>query len=308
MKRNIANASIAGSLLLALALGACGGEGSTSPAPGAPIGTAGPTPTPAPTPTPDDGRGTISRFAPFGVTTDTRMQILGLFTDASGTRWLEPDELDLTWLASERTFAVVSSLYGNGLLVDDPDEAARSATFLMNSAGDRLARGSFFIPESNSLLDRLRQWAGFRPVAEDAEDAHSWFAYFARSSAVALSSGQASFQIPASDSKSGLTIDYSNGTISGTVPVTYSDAWGPYPETLYSIENGRYDRSTGRITGDFAIPGSGFEGEIRGQLLGSNGEVIVLFARGAVYDPYAEGWVPAFVSFNFQDERTLPVS
>lgn len=296
MERIITRNTIAAILLVALV--GCGGEGSGSTSSGAAVaGTPAPSPTPSPTPSPvvDNGTGTISTYAPFGVTTDTEMDVIGWFDDGSGSRWLEPGEIALKWLAGPRTFAATFPVYGAGTVTDDPDNLARSASYLIDGNGTRLASTNFYIPGMPRTLD-LNYLVGWFASPGAQSKPVGYFAYFSKSAIKPPVSGQATYGIPerytdgSRVSKATLAIDFATGVVSGMLSITYSDAWGPYPETFYPIEDGTYDRSTGRITGTFKIPGSGFDGSVRGQVLGADGKAAVVLASGAVQEPYEGKW------------------
>lgn len=303
----VSNGAVATLSLLAVA---CGGGDGGSTAGGAtptPTATATPTPTPTPSPVVDNGRGTISTFAPFGVEGDTEMDVIGLMKDENGTRWITRSDVALTWLAGPRTFALALPGYGRGQVADDPAEEARSAGFLVDSGGQRIAGTNFYIPGNPRDTDRLVLLAFFSPPAKGGAGASGYFHYFARSSVASPTSGQATYAITASlntPCPGKVSIDFATGTVTGQVCVTYEDFFGPYPATLYDIVDGKYDGETGRIEGRFAIPDSGYEGELSGQVLGSKGEVLSLMVRGAVYDAYYEKkWSEAWRNYELVATR-----
>ena len=297
---------------VSLMLGSCGGGDSSSSSP--PPGSQNPTPTPTPTPTPspivDNGRGTISTYAPFGVEADTPMAVLGIIRNADGTSWLNDQEVELVWLANPRTFDLKIPGYGVGRIADDPDSEARAASYLVSDAGQLLASTLFYIPGNPRLVDRFALSAAFGPPDKGASGSTGAFFYFATSAIEPPTSGSAKYLIgdrlntPCSGR---LEVDFTEGTVSGEVCSTWEDDWGPYPEAKYSIAEGRYNRETGEVTGSFAIPESGFEGEIRGQMLGKAGEVLALVVRGAVYNPYDLKWEQSWHFYRFENLDFGPI-
>ncbi|ANY20322.1 hypothetical protein A6F68_01812 [Tsuneonella dongtanensis] len=241
------------------------------------------------------------------------MDVIGWLEEASGSRWLEPGDVALRWLAGPRTFAATFPVYGSGQLVDDPDNLARSANYLVDSGNRRLAATHFYIPGVPNAISQLTLLGSFFG-ADRKSKPFGTFVYFPRSAIRAPTTGQVTYTIPEryTDgtrlSNATLAVDFGTGTVFGKVSVTYTDAFGPYPETLYDIENGRVDRSTGRITGTFRIPGSGFDGTVRGQVLGAQGQVAAVVARGAVRDPYEGQWRESFQIAGFLNEQSTPIS
>jgi hypothetical protein len=259
---------------------------------------------------PDNGTGTISTYAPFGVSSDTEMGLIGWFSEGGATRWLEASDVALTWLAGPRTFAAKFPAYGSGQVVDDPENLARGASYLADAAGKRLAATHFYIPGEQRVLDRWTLAGSFyAPDRESAPFGH--FVYFAKSAIQPPTSGRATYGIPefytdgSRVSKASLAIDFAAGQVTGRLSITHTDAWGPYPETFYDIENGAYERATGAITGTFEMPGSGFNGTFRGQVLGPQGKVVALVARGATRNPYEGKWEEAWRFAAFLDEQDM---
>lgn len=308
---------VASCALALVTLTGCGGGGSGGSS-GAPVSgspTPAPTPTPTPTPSqvPDNGTGTISSYAPFGVTRDTEMGVIGWLSEGGATRWLEAVDVSLTWLSGRRTFQATFPTYGTGEVVDDPNNAARAASFLVDLLGKQLAYTHFYIPGSPSQVSQWTLAASFAaPDRKSPPAGH--FVYFAKGAIQPPTTGRITYGIPEiySDgsrvSKASLAIDFDTGKVTGSLSITYSDAWGPYPETFYEIENGAYDRNTGMITGTFQMPGSGFDGTLRGQVLGPQGTVVALVARGATIDPYERKWSETWFQFAFLDEREMPAN
>ena len=179
--------------------------------------------------------------------------------------------------------------------------------------GKRLAATHLYIPSAQSQVSQ-QTLAGSFLAPDRKSQPFGHFVYFAKRAIQPPTTGRISYAIPEfySDgsrvSKATLGIDFETGKVTGSLSITYTDAWGPYPETFYEIENGAYDRATGKITGTFDMPGSGFDGTFRGQVLGPQGKVVTLVARGATIDPYEKKWSESWHVFGFLDERETPVS
>lgn len=300
---------------LALVLASCGGgEGGGSTGGGgsspSPTPTTSPTPSPTSTPIVDNGRGTISTFAPFGVEADTAMAFLGLVSEDGKSRWLDEADMSLTWLSGPRTFAMTLLSYGSGQVIDDPDNQARSGTFLADANQVRLAHTIFYIPGNPRSVDNFTLLGFFGPPTEQATGPGGAFLYYAKASISPPTTGQVKYIIGQSLNQpcpAAVVIDFQQGTVTGDVCLTYEDGWGPYPPSLYPIENGTYDRQTGKVSARFTVPGSGMEGEMRAQVIGSGGRVLALVSRGAVYNFWDEKFEEAWRLYSFEDERSLPV-
>lgn len=285
-------------LAVALALCGCGGGGGggsgsgTAPVVAAPT----PAPTPAPSPTPSPA-GPV----PFGLTQNAALQVIALQTGQADQpafeRWLAPGELSLTWLAAEKTFDMRLPANRSGRLEDDPNEAAPSARFLVHPQAGRQAKVNIFIPTpAFGASDFVLPGSWNRLDNEAFPDwTRGEFLFFTADSVrTPPTAGAASYRFgPDPSLRARLAFDFAAGTVSGEVPLTWSDAWGPYPEVRYAVHDGRYDRTTGSFSGAFDIPGSGFAGEFRGQIVGANGQAMAIAIRGATFDPYAQKWVPA---------------
>jgi hypothetical protein len=283
-------------IAMALAVASCGSGDSGGG--GAPLTGITPAPTPTPTPTPSPSP-TPAPASPFGLTQNADMGVLGLLqapgVSGPSWRWFSPSEVQMSWQASPRTFAMTIPPYGAGTLVDDPNEAATSGRILVDAQGNPQARVNVFIPNivlgtSDYVLSG--QWR--RLSGDSFPDGMSGLFLFFTADSVRMppASGTASYPLgPAPDIKSRLTFDFAAGIVTGEVPLTWGDAWGPYPEVRYAVRDGRYDRATGVFSGAFDIPGSGFSGEFRGQVVGASGQAIAIVIRGATYDPYEEKWV-----------------
>ena len=273
-------------------LAACGGEDTKAPPPSSSAPT--PSPTPAPTPAPT---GTIAT-APFGLTQDAALGVIGLMKDTGDFRWVSDSEVQMGWLASPATFSMHIEPYGSGVLADDPDEAAPAGLFLVNGEGTRLARVNTFVPNPATGASAFSLQAFWGPLTGSVSQSASSGTVLYYSKAAVTSppkTGSASYNFGvAAESQARLEFDFAAGLVRGEVPLTYSDAWGPYPETRYALQNGKYDKLTGQFSGTFAIPDSGFAGEVRGQIVGPSGEAMAIAIRGAVYDPYKPGWVESF--------------
>lgn len=300
---------------LELVLASCGGgDGGGSSSGGGstptPTPTVSPTPSPTSTPIVDNGRGTISTFAPFGVGADTAMGFLGLVEEQGTSRWLDDADISLTWLAGPRTFAMTLLSYGSGQVVDDPDNEARSASFLADANQVRLAKTNFYIPGNPRSADNFMLYSFFGPPTEQASGPSGAFLYYSKPSISPPTTGQVKYIIGQSLNQpcpAEVLIDFQQGTVTGEVCMTYEDGWGPYPPTLYPIENGTYDRQSGRVSARFTVPGSGIEGEMRAQVIGSGGRVLAMVARGPVYSIWVEKYEEAWRFYAFEDERSLPV-
>ena len=304
--------TVAAIMVLSFGLASCGGEDRGPSSGGGETPTPTPTVSPTPTPSPvsDDGRGTISRFAPFGVTSDTVMGVSGLLKDGGITRWVDETDIPLTWLSGPRTFALSLPVYGSGQIADDPDNEARSATFLVNAGGQAIAETNFYIPGNPLTAQRHVLNGLFGPLGEAAAGPSGAFFYFAKAAVSPPTTGQIKYisgQSLNSPCPAELRIDFLLGRVTGKVCVTWEDDWGPYPAVLYEIEDGRYNRITGQVTASFTIAGTDLPGEVRGQILGSNGQVLAFNVRGAVFDPYNDQIVEAWRFYAFEDENTLPI-
>lgn len=274
-----------------LTLAGCGGEDAPTPAAGTggtPAPPSSPTPTPTPTPSPSK-----VLLTPFGLRQDAQMALLGVYTVDGQERWLAADDVQMRWLDQPGTFALSIPPGLSGRLADDPDNAARAALFLQDDQGRRLARVNGFIPDPETRYSVLAlYWTPLEqtPPAQASRGAFLYFPASAIQSPPAAGLATYSFGLPQQPSLARLTIDFTAGVVTGEVPMTWSDAFGPYPEVRYRLQGGRYDRANGSFTGRFEIPQSGFTGEVRGQIVGSSGDAMAIVIRGAVLNPYDSTW------------------
>lgn len=286
---------------LIIALAGCGGEGGTpavsagmaavssTPSP-APTPTPSPTPTPAPTPTTSP-----LPPAPFGLTANQAFATIGWVQTSERQPVLPTGSADLAfaWVASPGTYEVQLPGYEPARLFFTFPGNNPAAFSLRSLGGASLDRGMVVLTQgkfSGTAHWFAREGSGYPngqfgfgiPTAPGAV-----LAATSRTYATSSDSGPL-YALGSSDGQ--LVFNPRDGTVSGYFDVAYTDAWGPYPATRYSLASSSYTPGSPTFTATFEVPGAPFIGVIEGQFTGPQAQELILRWKAPVREPYDSTW------------------
>ena len=276
---------------LAIILSSCGGGGGGGSAPVG--GTPAPTSSPAaaPTPSPPAANAALPP-APFGIVASQQFQPFGWLHRGSVIEPLSPALVDFRWSASARTYEMVLPDIGRGRLeYQFPGSPNRLAFKIVADDGSVLPVDvtvddtRFYDPPYRS---GLLSWASSAPAPNQKGSAVFGFP---TSAAHVPSTGTVSYLAQSSAEGDALVIiDFGAGTIGGFVRLAWVDAWGPYAPNRYELTPARLIAGSNGFEARFTVPGAPFEGVLRVQFMGVNGEELAIAWRGPVQDPYTNAW------------------
>ena len=278
---------------LAIILSSCGGGGGGS-TPSAPIGGASaPAPSAAPTPSPPAANAALPP-APFGIVASQQFQPFGWLHRGSVIEPLSPALVDFRWSASARTYEMVLPDIGRGRLVYQFPGSPNQLAFKI------VADDGSVLPVDGTLDDTrfydppyrsgLLSWASRAPAPDQRGSAVFGFP---TSAANVPGTGTGTVSYLAQSSAEGdalVIIDFAAGTIGGFVRLAWVDAWGPYAPNRYELTPARLVAGSNGFEARFTVPGAPFEGVLRVQFMGANGEELAIAWRGPIQDPYTNAW------------------
>ena len=91
-----------------------------------------------------------------------------------------------------------------------------------------------------------------------------------------------------------IDIDFARRTVTGKVPVTWVDAWGPYGSTYYSLEPITIATGAREFEATFNVPGAPTQGRIYARLMGPQGDQLAIAFRAPATDPYTLQYVEVY--------------
>lgn len=266
------------SLAAALALASCGGGGGSGP-PGAPLGTGGGgTAAPAPAPSPSE-----LPPAPFGIAANTPFALVGYQTIGQDAVFAMADKGTLAWSADLKTYAMTLSDLGSGRLVYTFPGNNPAAFSLIRADGTKADVYVTLIPRTQAIGEVYWQSAdGIQPFVY----AHGFFGV-APAPGGLPAAGRRIF-VTDTATQSALVFDFTARQVSGGLTMVRDNGWDPAgPKETATLEPAALNPD-GSFTARFTVAGTTIPGELRGRLMGAQGNELALYWNGPARLGYAD--------------------
>lgn len=276
MLSNYRNAAL---VIIGLSLAACGGGGDGGAPPiqvGAPGGSAPPPTSTPPPPT------IVYPKAPSAVVGPTDFTLLDtIFSSSKGTK-IPASDLSLRWLGQPATYGLKIANVGEGELRQN--SATDPAAQLVGAGGQVLMTNVDVVPPRGRYSGILNRYGDpFFSVAFGV----------ATPAAGVPTTGVRAYRNIAGDVglEFKIDVDFATRQVTGSIPIAWEDAWGPYPPALYALTPVTLAPGATQFTITFTVPGAPEQGQIVARFAGPNAEELMLSWKGQVKSPYDDSWV-----------------
>ncbi len=230
-------------------------------------------------PTTTPKAGIIYPKALSGVVSPAEFAFLdSLETTAQGTR-IPATALTLLWLGQPATYGLKIAGIGEGELRQN--SANDSALQLISSSGQVLMTG-LDIPQARWRYAGLLYRFGDPYVAA---------AFGVPTGAAGVpTTGMKTYSPVPQGYNLKINVDFAARRITGTIDLSWVDAWGPYPPVTYALIPTAFATGETSFSVPFSIPGAPSEGLVTARFAGPNAEELMVSWRGQVKSIYDNSW------------------